>query len=385
MITFIWDDNLVTGLHDVDEQHHLLVDLFNELNKSFLQPDGSQSGGDEQVFKRLINYANQHFTDEEALMDASGLDKRHIQFHKQAPRTFVKQVNTMWRRRQQLSRPAETIIGFLTSWLGMHVLGIDQSMARQITSIKQGLSSADAFERERKDSDKAMQAMLRMVGSLYHVLSEQNDDLASANETLEERVRERTAALHATNEELLRANEQLKAFSRTDGLLGIPNRAYLDERIQEELATAQRQRWPLSVLMMDVDYFKRYNDTYGHQAGDACLQAVARAAQKALPRATDFLARYGGEELAVLLPDTSTHDAIRVANRILQAVQALEIEHKASDAAPHVTLSIGVATVVPTRREDGANVFQRADEALYKAKHAGRNQVSTACATAPTA
>lgn len=380
MDTFVWDQNMLTGIREVDEQHHSLVDLFNELNEGFFHAGEHSPEVHQQVFERLIDYAHLHFNHEEALMRAEGLDARHIHNHRQLHEQFVQQVHTMWETRQRLSRPAETIIGFLTAWLGLHVLGVDQSMARQIELIRQGHDSTQAFDLENQQTHPAMQTLLRMVGNLYRVLAEQNSDLAAASQLLEQRVEERTRELLQVNEELVIANETLKAFSRTDGLLGIPNRKYFDERLAEELATARRQQWPLAVLMMDVDHFKRYNDTRGHQAGDDCLKQVSTTVRRTLQRATDFLARYGGEELVALLPNTDGPTAYRVADRIVQALQTLALPHGASDVAPHVTLSIGVASRIPATVSDGVALLREADAALYEAKHSGRNRAVLAAA-----
>lgn len=164
-------------------------------------------------------------------------------------------------------------------------------------------------------------------------------------------------------------------------MLGIANRAYFDERLLEEVARARRHRQPLGVLMMDVDFFKRYNDTYGHPAGDACLKAVARAVGSVMVRRTDFVARYGGEELVALLPDTPVEGALLVAGRVVQAVRDMALAHAASDAAPVVTLSVGVASALPERETDAgfaAALLAQADTALYQAKHSGRNRAVAA-------
>jgi hemerythrin len=235
-----------------------------------------------------------------------------------------------------------------------------------------------------------MQALLKMVGNLYHVLAQQNADLVQANRHLEERVQARTRELAGANDALQAANLQLRALSRTDGLLQIANRPYFDERLLDEVARARRQSQPLGLLMLDVDFFKRYNDTYGHQAGDACLQAVARAAAGALHRRTDFLARYGGEELVVLLPDTDRDGAMLIAQRVVAAVAGQAIAHAASDAASVVTLSVGVASGLPPPGpldQAAAALLAQADAALYEAKRSGRNRAVAAPATpaVPTA
>lgn len=377
MDTFAWDQNFITGLPDVDEQHHVLVDLFNELNRSLFHGSSTTADELEAIFRRLTDYAAHHFADEEALMDACGIDPRHIDAHRQLHRQFVGQVQGMWGLRHSLRQPSETIMGFLTSWLGLHILGVDQSMARQMQAMGRGLSATEAFDLESRHHDQGTQALLKMVGNLYHVLAEQNADLASINQRLEHRVQERTQALAQANADLQAANAQLKAFSRTDGLLGIANRACFDERLLEEVVRARRHRQSLGVLMMDVDYFKRYNDLYGHPAGDACLKSVARAVGGVLVRRTDFFARYGGEELVALLPDTPLDGALLVAQRVVQAVRDMALAHAASDAAAVVSLSVGVASAVPEREPEasfGAQLLARADGALYQAKHAGRNR-----------
>lgn len=374
METFVWDQNLLTGLNLVDEQHHILVDLFNELSRSFILVNANREDLLADTFKRLESYTREHFRDEEALMHAEGVDPRHVAAHRALHTQFVEQVNAMWGRRADMKDPSESFVGFLTSWLGLHILGIDQSMARQINQIRRGISAAEAFEREGTTQDHGTQALIKMIGNLYQVLSRQNADLAQANLQLEDRVTQRTLDLARINEELKQANERLEAFSRTDGLLQIANRPYFETRLAEACASAFRRSQPLGLLMIDVDYFKRYNDSYGHQAGDACLQAVAAAVQQAKLRPTDLVARYGGEELAVILPYTDSAGATTVAARVVAAVAALGLPHQTSDAAPHVSVSVGVVSRIPAQRDGGASLVAEADAALYRAKEQGRNR-----------
>jgi len=374
MDTFVWDQNFVTGLSDVDEQHHALVDLFNELSLSLFLSDAQREGVLHDTFDRLVAYTRYHFRDEEALMREVGVDLRHIEIHQGLHQQFVEQVNAMWARHATMQDPAETFVGFLTAWLGLHILGVDQSMARQIQSIRRGLPADQAYEQETLAHDNGTQALLKMIGKLYHVLSVQNTELAQANQHLEARVAQRTRELALANEELQRANVRLEGFSRTDGLLQIANRQYFDERLAEACASAFRRRQPLGLLMIDVDEFKRYNDHYGHQAGDACLQAVARAVAQALQRATDLLARYGGEELVVILPDTDAAGTAVVAQRVVAAVAALGLPHQGARAARQVTVSVGGASRVPAVRDAGVALLAGADQALYQAKTGGRNR-----------
>ena len=280
---------------------------------------------------------------------------------------FVEQVVMLWAQRTTMADPAKTLVGFLTSWLGLHILGIDQSMARQIQLIQGGMPPVQAYEQERGNHDNGTQALLKMIGKLYTALSTQNAQLAQANRTLEARVARRTQALED-------ANAKLRALSSTDVLLGIANRAHFNERLEQVCAMARRGGRPVGMVLLDVDHFKRYNDHYGHVQGDACLQAVVKAIQSCVQRETDLVARYGGEEFVVLLPDTNVAGAVAVAQRMVQAVSALELVHEHSHTARFVTISAGVSSQIP--KQGGAQQLLRAaDAALYRAKGAGRNCV----------
>lgn len=374
MDAFVWDQSFITGLPGVDEQHHKMVDLFNELHNSVFATDAERDLKLQDAFNRVIDYTHYHFQDEEALMLAEGVDRRHIEMHIALHKQFVIQIKANWERRQSAVESTESFATFLTSWLGLHILGIDQSLARQIQLIHRGVSAADAFDSEVDGSDKGIHAVLKLVGNLYHVLSLQNSELMHSNANLEERVAQRTLELAQANAELIQANVQLEKFSRIDGLLQISNRKYFDQRLVEASASAFRRKSPLGLLMIDVDFFKRYNDTYGHQAGDVCLQSVAKAVQKATIRETDLVARYGGEELVVILPDTDLAGSQAVAARVVAEVAGMGLAHKKSDAAPYVTVSIGVISQIPAVKDASAILLSGADAALYKAKESGRNR-----------
>lgn len=171
-----------------------------------------------------------------------------------------------------------------------------------------------------------------------------------------------------------RLNTILERHASEDQLTGLPNRRVLNDVLLREWERASRSRKSMAVLFMDVDYFKRYNDSLGHLAGDDCLAALARAMQSALLRPTDLVARYGGEEFVMLLPETDADGAMGVARRVLNAVDACAIPHPASAVAPHVTISIGVAVMVPEGKRPQI-LIDAADAALYDAKGRGRHQI----------
>lgn len=172
-------------------------------------------------------------------------------------------------------------------------------------------------------------------------------------------------------------NAVLQKLAHHDGLTGVANRRRLDAVLHMEWRRAERVQQPISLLMIDIDHFKSYNDLYGHIGGDDCLRQVADAIQRCVHRPADLMARYGGEEFAVLLPATPASGAADLANRICREIPALRIPHAASDAGV-VTLSIGVATIVPQRGEPDSTLLRRADEALYAAKASGRNCLKAA-------
>lgn len=190
------------------------------------------------------------------------------------------------------------------------------------------------------------------------------------NETLEARVQERTAALEE-------ANRKLSELTVTDALTGLANRRRFDAVFADEWSRGCRSRQPLAVIMLDIDYFKPYNDHYGHQAGDECLRAVARILQTSARRAGDLVARYGGEEFVVVAADADPGTAQELAETMRRAVELLAMPHAVSQAAEVVTISLGVAVIVPSEHMQAARLLHLADDALYRAKNAGRNRVAS--------
>ncbi len=178
------------------------------------------------------------------------------------------------------------------------------------------------------------------------------------------------------------AQDELQRLATRDGLTSVANRRSFDDMLNMEWRRASRESRALSLLMVDVDFFKRFNDTYGHQGGDECLRQVAAAMSGVVKRASDAVARYGGEEFAILLPATEPDGALIVAERIRAAVTALRLPHSGSEVADHVTVSIGVASIQVTGNGVPSSLVAAADAALYRAKHTGRNRVVQAGKTA---
>jgi len=182
--------------------------------------------------------------------------------------------------------------------------------------------------------------------------------------------------VHERTQELEEAKARLARLAMTDGLLGIANRRCFDERLAHEWKRATREQTPITLLLLDIDHFKLFNDRYGHQAGDDCLKRVASALQKLFKRPADSLARFGGEEFAVILPNTS--GIASLAESCRRAIEALEIKHGPSPVSDWVTISAGLATVGPAPGVSTADLVRAADQALYRAKKNGRNRLEFA-------
>ncbi len=184
-------------------------------------------------------------------------------------------------------------------------------------------------------------------------------------------------ALRKSQQKLLEINMELRRLTNLDGLTGLANRRYFDEYLAAEWRRALRERREMSVLMVDVDHFKAFNDTYGHVAGDDALKRVADTILSACDRSTDLAARYGGEEFSLVLPGTSASGARLIAEKLRRAVAALGVPHATSSTADHLTASIGVASMLPQDPDGALALLQAADRGLYDAKRQGRNRAVT--------
>lgn len=200
------------------------------------------------------------------------------------------------------------------------------------------------------------------------------EKLKEYSQTLEQNVTERTQALEKANQELKEAQEQLEYLATIDGLTQIYNRRYFNEYLLREWRRLARDRKFISLILCDVDYFKLYNDTYYHQAGDDCLKKVTQVMKSLVKRPADLVARYGGEEFAIILSDTNSLGAAKIAQELQKQVEALNIPHPRSHCSSHVTVSLGIATTIPTSDISPEKLINAADKALYEAKANGRNR-----------
>lgn len=204
------------------------------------------------------------------------------------------------------------------------------------------------------------------MNQLIQWIDQHITELEEARKTLEQRVAQRTI-------ELQQALKKLKALVNLDGLTQIFNRRYFDESLQREWQRGRRDKSEISLIICDIDYFKIYNETYGHLGGDSCLQKVAQEIRRQVKRPSDVVARYGGEEFVILLPNTNLSGALTLAEMIRNAIETMNISHENSLVSDNVTLSLGVSCKIPEQIEQYKELIKEADDALYEAKENGRN------------
>jgi diguanylate cyclase (GGDEF)-like protein len=228
------------------------------------------------------------------------------------------------------------------------------------------LTSAIAALRSYRDITTIEQQKIELAQALEH-LQQLKNQLQDHSYNLELEVSKRTAALE-------KANKELHRMVLLDGLTQVANRRHFDEYLQQQWTLLTRLQQPLALILADVDEFKRYNDQYGHLAGDDCLKQIAQSINLALKRPTDLVARYGGEEFAIVLPLTDIDGASQVAETITEVIAQLKILHVKSPTSDRVTLSLGISSIVPQVGLSLETLIATADNALYQAKQEGRNR-----------
>ena len=220
--------------------------------------------------------------------------------------------------------------------------------------------------------------LLMMASSGIHEMFKTMLSLSWQQESMSRELGQITNSLRDRNKQLREARQQLTDLANIDELTGLGNRRVVNKVLREEVNRARRAGTSISVVLIDVDHFKNYNDTYGHPAGDEVLRSLGEIMQNATARAGEVIARYGGEEFIAILPNTELSDAVRMAERLQTLVREENMPHRSSEVADRITISQGVASVRPTEDIDPASIVDSADAALYRAKREGRNCIAVA-------
>ena len=324
---FNWSESFLIGIESVDAQHIRLHELINRLALSAFDANKEDAASFSETREALEDCAREHFNDEEQLMELEGLDARSILAHKAQHQAFMEEVSNLGKVHSKVA--LQDSLKFLLSWLSHHILDIDMSMARQMQSLRQGASSAEAYEAEQSRRRSFTDPLLT------HIRQEHRD-----------------------------AEQLLRRLAYYDPLTELPNRTRFLDLVQQTIGADPEN--PVALLLLDIDRFKEVNDTLGHTNGDVLLQQIG-ARLRSLMSESDVVGRLGGDEFGVLAKLASVEDIERVVGVIALALDApIMIE-----GVPIVVeMSIGVA-LAPQHADDSDRLLQRADVAMYHAKRTG--------------
>jgi len=368
MKSFIWNSNFETGIAEIDEQHQELVKIINDYSH-LLANNSATIENIDQTLKTLVSYTEYHFCEEEMLMHKIGLDPRHIKLHKGLHHGLVEEIKSMIPQNHSDNLFAKTyILDLIIHWLAYHILGTDMNMARQMAAIQSGLSAEAAFELEERAKDKSTEPLLEALNGLFSQVSSRNKELQTLNNSLEEKVIRRT-------EELIELNKELESVSLTDYLAEMPNRRHATQQLSLLWKESEATLKPIACLMIDIDFFKQINDTYGHDVGDIVLIELALTLKHSI-RNDDLACRLGGDEFIVLCPETDLQGALYLADIIAKRFSQLNIEANGNPIDIEPSLSVGVAVKTSEMLNNEA-LLKVADEGTYKAKANGRNCIKT--------
>ena len=358
---FTWNESFLTNLPSVDEQHQRLVGLINNLGELVMSADAIDPQAFADMRDAILDYAKIHFEDEEAQMMKMGLDPRYLELHLDEHRSFLNEALNLGDLGDNVPlERARGLVEYLVRWLAYHILGIDQSMARQVRAILAGQSPAQAFDDDIQNQTSGTDPLLSAMTGLFYVVSERNRELRILNRELEQRVQQRTIALE-------NANHQLQLLSTQDDLTGLPNRRFANLSLNQLWLEAKRYASSLSVLMLDADHFKQVNDRFGHATGDDLLKTLSTQLRNAV-RSSDIVCRLGGDEFLVICPHSSLPGATEVARKILASMQPFCTENGVECWNGAISIGIAEARDAMAQPED---LLKAADEALYTAKRQG--------------
>ena len=360
---FPWNENLLTGISKIDEEHQVIVSLINRLANNLIHEEEFEI---EDTFNELAKYANYHFKSEEKIWKKylNGNDLEIL--HKQSHYSFLPKILKIKEKNKDNSftQTAEEVLLFLTKWLAFHIVNEDMRLALILQSLNQGKKIDEAVSEANEHENESMKNLVETILSMYDHLSLKTISL----------IREKKARIQAETE-LLETNKKLEELSITDQLTNLYNRRHFDKVFKRELKKAKRNKTFLSLILIDIDFFKKINDTRGHIVGDKVLQEVAICLRNTCKRPSDFVFRVGGEEFIILITDEDYKSIVSLTQILQNNIKNLEIPYEKKNLKDFLTISGGVACSVPLQEDTVDSIVKIADNRLYKAKENGRNKI----------
>lgn len=355
----------ISRIHEISRINEIIVKEFNNLNNQLstkldtgLKP---KAGAFSRLFRLYVLSGKGLIKQRNLQLRVDGRTRGRGEFTKQLVSDFSRSIRFRTQQlNSQILSETERTNNFVSQQI--HIVGLSTLLALLLLAVIGMILKSRVIER--------LTLLNQMV--LGHLDVDKNEIRVHGNDEI-------TDIAHTFKRFTLTIEQQKKALSvlaMSDGLTGIANRRSFDEELDRQIKAAKRLNHPLSVLLIDIDFFKLYNDKYGHIQGDEALINVATVLRDSLNRNIDFVARYGGEEFVCILPNTDTNGALKVAKRLRESIKDLNILHQYSSIASHITISSGSATLKPEElnHHSHADILVKADKALYQAKEAGRDQ-----------
>lgn len=360
---FPWNKNFELGIKKIDKEHKQIVVLLNKLATSLTYPEVKDIS---IALSEVAEYADYHFKSEEKTWAKYIKDDVLINAHRLSHDSFLPKVLEI--QKQNEHKPThdkiEAIVLFLIRWLAFHIIDEDKRLFLITSAIKEGKTLEQAIiisENEMSGSNKVLiEAILKMY-----------DGLSSRTISL---MRERNARIKA-EKELKKVNKKLEQLSITDQLTTLYNLRHFEHIFNIEIKRAIRTKSIFSVMLFDIDYFKRLNDTYGHQEGDKALISLGECLKELCQRPGDFAFRIGGDEFTIIISDSKKESALNLSKTLQDKLQKLQIPNENSDVSKYMTVSIGIISLIPTIKDNIDYIMKKTDEKLYIAKEKGRNQI----------
>jgi len=360
---FPWNENFETGIKEIDDQHKMLIELLNKLANSLTQDEEFKI---EETFNELANYADFHFKSEEVIWKKSIKDENTIREHEESHSSFLPKVLELKEeyKDKSMHEMIEEVLLFLIRWLAFHIIDEDKRLAMIIQEMDDGKNISDAKFISNNKMSGSMKILIEAILTMYDNLSLKAIKL----------IRERKARIKAQNE-LNKINKKLEELSITDQLTELYNRRYFEDVFQRELKKAHRNNTVFSVILFDIDYFKKLNDTYGHAKGDEALIKVAKCLKEVCKRPNDFVFRIGGEEFTIIITNEELDTAYKLTKILQEELEKLKIDNINSEVSNYLTISAGIVSIYPEDQDNLESIMHLADAKLYKAKDLGRNTV----------